>query len=218
VEISGSEGETLAAQLRRLHSVEKLPLILLISLSANCHQNKKQYEELDLLSFLTKPIKPSQLHDTLLAALGDVKALKESSTKEPKLDADLAKRLPLRILLAEDNVVNQKVALKILEKLGYRADVAGNGVEVIEAIQRQMYDLVFMDVQMPEMDGLEATRHICEKWGDMRPRIIAMTANATRGDRDECLEAGMDGYVSKPVRVEELRAVLELWGVKKMKA
>jgi CheY-like chemotaxis protein len=112
--------------------------------------------------------------------------------------------LPLRILLAEDNAINQKLALRLLERMGYRADVAGNGLEALEALRRQTYDVVLMDVQMPEMDGLEATRIICDEWADRRPRIIAMTANAMKEDREKCLEAGMDDYVSKPIRVQEL--------------
>ncbi len=115
-----------------------------------------------------------------------------------------------QILLAEDNLVNQKVALRILEKLGYRADVAANGLEVLEALERQHYDMVLMDIQMPEMDGEEATRQIIDKYpGDERPRIVAMTAHAMDGDREHYLDAGMDDYVSKPVRVQELVDALE---------
>jgi CheY-like chemotaxis protein/HPt (histidine-containing phosphotransfer) domain-containing protein len=122
----------------------------------------------------------------------------------------MAERLPLRLLLAEDNVVNQKVALLTLKKLGYRADVAGNGLEVLDALERQPYDMVLMDVQMPELDGLETTRRICRDWPPaQRPRIIAMTANAMLGDRELCLDAGMDDYISKPVRIEELIRALE---------
>jgi CheY-like chemotaxis protein/HPt (histidine-containing phosphotransfer) domain-containing protein len=116
----------------------------------------------------------------------------------------------LRILLAEDNLVNQKVAARILERMGYRAELAANGLEVLEALKRQTYDVVLMDVHMPEMDGLEATRRICYQWAPAeRPRIIAMTAGAMQGDREKCLEAGMDDYVSKPVRVEELQSALQ---------
>lgn len=115
---------------------------------------------------------------------------------------------PLRILLAEDNTVNQKVALHLLKRLGYRADVAGNGIEVIEALRRQPYDVIFMDVQMPEMDGLTATQEICQEWITERPRIIAMTANAMQGDRQICLDAGMDDYLSKPIRIEALSRAL----------
>jgi CheY-like chemotaxis protein len=124
----------------------------------------------------------------------------------------MAERLPLRILLAEDHAINQKLALQILGKIGYRADVAGNGLEVLAALDRQPYDVVLMDVQMPEMDGLEATRRIHQRWGNKRPRIIAMTANAMQGDREECLAAGMDDYVSKPVAIRELQIALERWG------
>ena len=117
----------------------------------------------------------------------------------------MAARHPLRILLAEDNVVNQKLALRFLEQMGYRADIASNGLEAVESVERQPYDVVLMDVQMPEMDGLEATRRICARWrrGE-RPRIVAMTANAMQGDREMCLAAGMDDYLTKPIRVERL--------------
>jgi CheY-like chemotaxis protein len=114
-------------------------------------------------------------------------------------------RHPLRILVAEDNAVNQKLALRILQQMGYRADLASNGIEAIESVERQTYDVVLMDVQMPEMDGLEASRRITAKWAqDARPRIVAMTANAMAGDREMCLAAGMDDYITKPIRVEQL--------------
>jgi CheY-like chemotaxis protein len=121
----------------------------------------------------------------------------------------MAHRHPLRILLAEDNVVNQKVALRILGQLGYRADVAANGLEALAAVARQTYDVVLMDVQMPELDGLGASREINRRWpGARRPRLVAMTANAMQGDRELCEAAGMDDYVAKPIRVEELVAAL----------
>ena len=127
-----------------------------------------------------------------------------------ELDADLARRHPLRILLAEDNVVNQKVALRLLGQMGYRADVAANGLEAIDAVARQTYDVVLMDVQMPELDGFEASREINRRWpGERHPRIVAMTANALQGDRELCAAAGMDDYVAKPIRVEELVGALE---------
>jgi len=121
----------------------------------------------------------------------------------------MGERLPLSILLAEDNAVNQKLALRILQRLGYRADVAGNGLEVLQALQRQKYDVVLMDVQMPEMDGLEATRQILQRWPEgKRPRIIAMTANVMKEDQDACAAAGMDDYLSKPIQVDALMAAL----------
>ncbi|HZN12195.1 MAG TPA: response regulator, partial [Blastocatellia bacterium] len=116
---------------------------------------------------------------------------------------------PLRILLAEDNPINQRVALQLLERLGHRADVVVTGQEVIEALRRRAYDVVLLDVQMPEMDGLEAARRICREWPrERRPRLIAMTANAMPGDREECLAAGMDDYLSKPVQLADLRLAL----------
>ena len=120
------------------------------------------------------------------------------------IDTDFANEHPLRILLAEDNAVNQKLALRLLEQMGYRADVASNGLEAVESVERQAYDVVLMDVQMPEMDGLDATRAIRALTNLRQPRIIAMTANAMQGDREMCLAAGMDDYVSKPIRVAEL--------------
>jgi len=134
-----------------------------------------------------------------------------ATTPPASLDLDPAQaaRHPLRILLAEDNVVNQKLATRLLSRMGYEPDLAANGLEAIEAVERQPYDLVLMDVQMPEMDGLEATRTIVEQLPfEARPWIVAMTANAMDGDRERCLEAGMNGYISKPIRVEELVAAI----------
>ncbi|MBI5052735.1 MAG: GAF domain-containing protein [Chloroflexi bacterium] len=130
----------------------------------------------------------------------------------PQFNTGLAQRLPLKILLAEDNTVNQKLALRMLERMGYRADVVANGLEVLEALQRQPYNIILMDMQMPEMDGLEATRQIVQEWKDARPRIIAMTANAMQEDREACLAAGMDDYISKPVQVADLQNAIEHWG------
>jgi len=124
-------------------------------------------------------------------------------------ETTLAERMPLRILLAEDNSVNQQLALLLLGRLGYRADVAANGLETLEAVERQPYDVILMDVQMPEMDGLEASRQLCQRYpAESRPRIIAITANAMQGDREMCLAAGMDDYLSKPIRDEELAQAL----------
>jgi CheY-like chemotaxis protein len=121
----------------------------------------------------------------------------------------MSQKHPLRILLAEDNIVNQKVAVRMLERLGYRADIAANGEEALHALERQDYDVIFMDIQMPEMDGVEATRQIVSRWSvEERPQIIAMTANALAGDREKYLAAGMDDYISKPVRVDAIVAAL----------
>jgi CheY-like chemotaxis protein/HPt (histidine-containing phosphotransfer) domain-containing protein len=161
---------------------------------------------------LLRPIKPVRLHLALLRALGRMtwrnRMEAESSTGSYMIG------LPaLRILVAEDNVVNQKVALLMLKQLGYEADVVANGQEALAALRRHKYDVVLMDVQMPEMDGLEASRRIGQEWpAEERPRIIAVTANALRGDREACLAAGMDDYLSKPMLLDDLRSALRRLG------
>ncbi|MCC6148579.1 MAG: response regulator [Anaerolineaceae bacterium] len=159
---------------------------------------------------LSKPYKPAQLYDAICAVLvGKQYTPPRRRSAEIHFDPDLGIKHPLRILLAEDNFTNQQVALRFLQRLGYRADIAANGLEALSALRRQPYDLVFLDVQMPEMDGLETARQICTEWqGAARPYLIAMTANAMQGDRERCMEAGMDDYISKPVRTSELVRVL----------
>jgi signal transduction histidine kinase/DNA-binding response OmpR family regulator/HAMP domain-containing protein/HPt (histidine-containing phosphotransfer) domain-containing protein len=200
------DGVQLAAAIHEQHQTPKLPMILLTSLG-------RRAEDMEAGLFatcLTKPTKASHLYDALLNCIDDGRARAVRVTGRVRLDTAMAERLPLRILLAEDNAVNQRVALMTLSRLGYRADVAGNGLEVLEALARQTYDVVLMDVQMPELDGLEATRRIrAERGATAGPRIVAMTANAMQGDREMCLAAGMDDYISKPVRIEELVAALD---------
>src|SRR5262249_26682758 len=156
---------------------------------------------------------PAQLLDALCRALSIQLQREKKAPTAPTLDAELGIRLPLRVLLADDNPINQKVGLSVLHKLGYRADIANNGIEVLKALEQKAYDILFLDVQMPEMDGLEAAKRICERWSaDKRPRIIAMTGNALMGDRDKCLQAAMDADIAKPVRLAELQSALERWG------
>jgi CheY-like chemotaxis protein len=198
------DGGELAERIRA--AGHAMPLVLFSSLG------RREAGDSVFAATLAKPLRQSQLFDTLVTLLAtDGSSLPKlaPSVEKPKIDASMAARHPLRILLAEDNVVNQKLALRLLQQMGYRADLASNGIEAIESVERQPYDVVLMDVQMPEMDGLEATRRIVERWpnGD-RPRIVAMTANAMQGDREECMAAGMDDYVVKPVRVEALVAAL----------
>ncbi|MEB3885095.1 response regulator [Lyngbya sp. CCY1209] len=173
-------------------------------------------KRVEVAGFVNKPLKQSQFYNTLMQIFADNDIINERY-KMKMADGAWVKDGPpssLRILLAEDNVTNQKVALKVLQRLGYRADVAGNGLEVLDALNRQNYDVVLMDVQMPEMDGLETSRHICAAFGDgtdVRPRkpwIIAMTANAMQGDREMCLNAGMDDYLTKPIHREALAQAL----------
>jgi PAS domain S-box-containing protein len=199
------DGLELATAIREERTPESLPIILCSSLG----RREAGAEALHIAACLNKPLKQSQLFDALAAVFVGEAAPAARERAASTVDSAMAQRLPLRILLAEDNAVNQKLALRLLSQMGYRADVAGNGLEAIEALERQAYDVVLMDVQMPEMDGLEATRQICRRWPvGQRPRIIAMTANAMQGDREMCLDAGMDDYLSKPIRVSELVAAL----------
>jgi CheY-like chemotaxis protein len=121
---------------------------------------------------------------------------------------DLGESQPLRILVAEDNLVNQHVVLRLLERMGYGADIAANGLEVLDALERWTYDVVLLDVQMPAMDGLEAARRIKQRWPEQGPRLIGLTASAMLGDRETCFAAGMDGYLTKPIDVGALGAAL----------
>ena len=200
------DGLRLASEMRAHPGAAALPLVVL---SAVGQKGAHAESRLGLAACLSKPVKPVQLYQALMDAFsGQTKS--SQPREERRADPRLAERLPLRIVLAEDNVVNQKVALKMLEKMGYRADVAANGVEVLEALQRQHYDVVLMDVHMPEMDGFEAAGRIKAEWPEEhRPRVIGMTALAMEGDRERCLAAGMDDYVSKPVKIEELQRALE---------
>lgn len=159
---------------------------------------------------LTKPIKQSGLYNAILNALGTAEAHKTSPLKESMFDPYFARRWPLHILLADDNAVNQMLAVRMLERLGYQVGVATTGLEVLAAMREQPYEMILMDVQMPDMDGLEATRQLRADPALVRqPQIVAMTANTMQGDREECLAAGMDDYLSKPIRMKELQAALQ---------
>jgi two-component system sensor histidine kinase/response regulator len=207
----GMDGVMLAEEIRKLRGPGELALVMLTCGFAGKREVLDEKKGLEFAGFLSKPIKPSQLFDVLMNILGG--RHKDIKITAAGVDRQMAERAPMRILLAEDNAVNQMVALRMLERLGYRADVAGNGIEVIEALDRGHYDLVLMDVHMPEMDGLEATREICKRGPKAgRPFIIAMTANAMQGDKEECLEAGMDDYISKPVNWAELQSALKRAG------
>jgi CheY-like chemotaxis protein/HPt (histidine-containing phosphotransfer) domain-containing protein len=178
-------------------------LILLTSLG----RREVKAEATEFAALLTKPLKPSALFNALVAVFSGqpTRILARQTGAGSQFDAQMGQRHPLHILLAEDNATNQKLALRILARMGYQADVVSNGLEVLEALLRQPYDVVLMDVQMPELDGLETTRRLrTELAQTQQPQVIAMTANAMQGDRELCLAAGMNDYVSKPIRVEEL--------------
>ena len=198
------DGVTLASKIRA--NGLTLPLIMLTSLGW-----RDPSETVNFSAFLTKPVKQSILYDAIIGVLALPDApVRRNAHLESLFDPGMATGYPLRILLAEDNAVNQKLALRMLERFGYRADVAGNGLEVVQALERQPYDVVLMDVQMPEMDGLESTRQIRGTLSaEKQPRIIAMTANAMQGDREACLAAGMDDYIGKPINIKELSRALK---------
>jgi CheY-like chemotaxis protein/HPt (histidine-containing phosphotransfer) domain-containing protein len=198
------DGARLAAEIRKTRDARTLPLVLLASLG---HRDIAQ-STADFAALLTKPIKPSQLLDALVSVLlepGSRPIQAVSAPADQLFDVTMGQRLPLRILLAEDNATNQKLAMQLLGRMGYAADLVADGREAVEAIESREYDVVLMDMQMPEMDGLEATRHIRLRHGQGRPPyIVAMTANAMQGDREMCLAAGMDDYVSKPIAITSL--------------
>jgi PAS domain S-box-containing protein len=219
IDMHVSEDELLAfvEQMQSCCPEQSLPLIICIAASSRAEYRKIAQQEKRFL--LDRPIKPAQLYYGLSQLIGGGQVTdgevewgdRYEATKGCEEAKSPSRLQPaLRILLVEDNVFNQRVALRFLEKIGYQADVVTNGVEALKAMQEHGYDVVLMDIQMPEMDGLEATRRIRADFpANQQPLIVAMTAHALRGDRERCLEAGMDEYISKPVQIEELAAVLE---------
>ena len=201
-------GMQLAARMK--DEFPELPFILLNAL--NDDRYKEQQELTGKITVLSKPLKQHNLFDHILSIFRDKKTGQMQDMSVKKLSADFAKQYPLNILVAEDNPVNQKWAIKILGKLGYRVDIADNGHIALDMVSKTTYDLILMDVQMPEMDGLEATRmiRVCL---NKQPTIIAMTANVMHGDRMACMQAGMDDYISKPVILGELVNMLEKWAL-----
>ncbi len=199
------DGAQLAREIRKLRDATQLPLVLLSSLG-----QRELAEHRDVFAAgLTKPAKPAQLIE-ILSSLFQAAPVRELTAAPFARPAPTTALRPERVLLAEDNTVNQKVALLMLSKLGFRADVAANGLEALLAAARQPYDVILMDVQMPEMDGLEATRRLRgSPPPGGRPWVIALTANAMQGDREQCLAAGMDDYISKPIKIDELTAALD---------
>jgi CheY-like chemotaxis protein/HPt (histidine-containing phosphotransfer) domain-containing protein len=220
MQMPGMDGLMLAAEIRKLANGANLPLVLLTSLGVRT--DNPQFLAAGFTTCLTKPIKPAQLFESLVRVVSGPLTIVKPPPATSKLDPKLATRLPLRVLLCDDNLINQKVATRVLGQMGYTPKVAGNGLEALQALDENPYDLVFMDVMMPEMDGLEATRQIrgrqkeCSRHPNCKSPliIVAMTASVMPGDREKCLEAGMDDYLAKPVRPEEVRAVIERWGEK----
>jgi CheY-like chemotaxis protein len=216
--LPGLDGATVAAEIQKFPSATMMPVVLLTTLGKK--DGGANDARVVFAHTVNKPVRPAQLCAILERALLSPR-IPAGKTEAPKAELSLAARLPLRILIADDNAINQKVAERILQQLGYKPEVADNGREVLGAIEQQPFDLVFMDVMMPEMDGLEATRQIRkrqmsgeQKNFESRIIICAMTAHAMAGDREKCLAAGMDDYLSKPVRPKDVRDMIEKWGGK----
>jgi len=219
MQMPGMDGLMLAREIRKLPNRGTMPLVLLASMGV--HTNNPDFASVGFASCLTKPLKPAQLFEALVRVVsGSAKPAMKSTAGPARLDPSMAARLPLRVLLCDDNAINQKVALRLLQQMGYRPDVAADGVEALTRLDRQSYDLIFMDVLMPNLDGLEATRQIRARQKDIAQFptyktpivIVAMTASAMQGDREKCLAAGMDDYLAKPIRPEDVRGVIERWG------
>lgn len=200
------DGMELAQAIRQNERTRNIPLILLTSIG----RKEDPESQIKFAAQLYKPVRPSQLFEVLAEVFTHKPVTIREKGHRPVIDHEMGARKPLRILLVEDNLVNQKVGLRMLDRLGYRADVASNGLEGVEAAHRQDYDVIFMDVQMPEMDGLDATRAIRREIDPARqPRIVAMTAHALEGERERFLAAGMDDYLSKPVQLDAIVEALE---------
>jgi len=216
MQMPGTDGLALAAETRKLSRAAMMPLVFLMPLGTR--SDSAPNTQVAFANSITKPVKPSQFLAAIERALFTQKKI-EAPAPPPKADLPLAGRLPLKILLCDDNTINQKVAARILAQIGYKPDVAGNGREGLEALDKKPYDLVFMDLMMPEMDGLTATRNIRERQKNPaahpnysgRILIIAMTAHAQQSDKENCLAAGMDDYLAKPIRPAEVRAMIEKW-------
>jgi len=213
------DGIDLSRAIRHFPHATQVPIVMVTSIG----RRDDEFPQDLFRAFINKPIKASVLYNTLVSMFdADVVNVPVKARPTEALEADLAERLPLSILLAEDNAVNQKLALRLLQRMGYRADLAKNGLEAskngleaLAAVSRQSYDLILMDMQMPEKDGLEATREIRATLpSDAQPVIIALTANAMQGDRELCMAAGMNDYLSKPIQIPELIAMLKKWGAR----
>jgi signal transduction histidine kinase/HPt (histidine-containing phosphotransfer) domain-containing protein len=214
LKMPGMDGVALASEIHKLPVGAMMPLVLLAPMGQ--HSETPNETHLVFGHTVAKPVKPAQLCEVLVRALLSPKAAARPAPP-PKPDQVLAERMPMRILLCDDNAINQKVAARILQQLGYQPGLATNGREALDALDRQPYDLILMDVMMPEMDGLEATRHIRERQKSGAPNyssrivIIALTAHAMQGDREKCIAAGMDDYLAKPIRPGDVRQVIERW-------
>ncbi len=204
------DGLELAKRIRKMPEKGDMPLIMLSSIG-NLYEMPKNL----FAAQLVKPIKLEDLFTEVLNVISYSKKIKKHKL-DYMVNRKLSKQLPLKILIAEDNLINQKLIISLLGKMGYKIDAVANGKEAVDAVEKQKYDIVFMDIQMPVMSGIEATKEIINRWKiDDRPIIIALTANAMQGDKEKCLEAGMDDYMSKPIKFQNVQEALKKWGKRK---
>jgi PAS domain S-box-containing protein len=202
------DGISLISSIKKLKVEPDVRLVLFAY--PNFTENGAETEQISFVR-LSKPVKQSQLISNIRNLLSDNQQVKIKNNIQSSQLKKFSEMIPLKILVAEDNAINQKLILRLFEMLGYSIQIAANGYEVIEILNRMKIDIVFMDIQMPEMDGYEATKQIISKWGDRKPLIVAMTANALASDREKCMAAGMDDYVSKPLTIEQIRNGLQRW-------
>jgi two-component system, sensor histidine kinase and response regulator len=213
------DGFALIDQIRRRPQLSAATIMMLTS--AGHRGDAARCQDLGVSAYLLKPIRQSELREAVARVLG----AREQDGAIPlvtrfSLQDAREQDAYLRVLLVEDNLVNQRLAVRLLEKRGHRVAVAGTGLEALLALEKESFDLVLMDVQMPEMDGLEATAAIREKEKGTghRQAVVALTAHAMKGDREKCLVAGMDGYLTKPIRPQELDQLLEIYVARRMEA
>lgn len=211
MQMPGMNGLEVARRIREIMKNENIPIVFITSFSFSESQRSEAQKYLS--AHLTKPIKQSQLFDVLYFIFyTEPNKMVDNKGKSSSENIRFADQYPIKILAAEDNPVNQKFIVHVLKKLGYVAEVAGTGKEVIDYLEKRSYDLIFMDIQMPVMDGFEATEVIIRQYGEKRPKIVALTANALKEDREKCLEKGMDDYMSKPVTVQKIKDVIARFG------
>jgi CheY-like chemotaxis protein/HPt (histidine-containing phosphotransfer) domain-containing protein len=209
-QLPGEDVLSLAATFREKAGLQSTSLVLLTAL--RLRPGDERIAKTGISFFIYKPIRLTQMFDTLYRAITGHARQEKKTPATPTFDTTMASKHPLKILVADDNPVNQKVGVSLLQKLGYKPDLVSNGLEVLASLEKQHYDLLFLDVQMPEMDGYEAARQIRQRWRDsQRPIVIAMTGGALSGDREKCLASGMDDYLAKPLRIFELQEILRRW-------
>lgn len=211
MQMPSMDGLELGRAIKALPFKGDVPMIMLTSLGKI---NKLPTDVFD--AQLSKPIKLAELFEEVLRVIAEARN-RRSNLADHNIDKNLAAKLPMRILLAEDNITNQDLVITLLSKMGYKIDAVENGRKVLEMMERKKYDIILMDIQMPVMNGMEATKVICEKYAEHeRPKIIAITANAMPGDKERYLNAGMVDYLPKPIKFKDVQTVLIKWGKKKV--